>query len=156
MLWNLPVLWLTMAVAAVVILSFIVATALDALIRDEAFGAIGNTVVMAFGFFCGDLSCQQHGPPAVRFGARIACRRWRRLCHARFSDCAQRHDATPVWLKQKSHPDDAQNISWRQPCRTQAGKADIVLAFRQFSSILIHDQIMVVIDRLRQAKQLLQ
>lgn len=51
MLWNLPFLWLTMAVAAVVILSFIVSTALDALIRDEAFGATGNTVVMAFGFF---------------------------------------------------------------------------------------------------------
>lgn len=51
MLWNLPFLWLMMAVAAVIILSFTVSTALNALIHDEAFGITGNTVVMALGFF---------------------------------------------------------------------------------------------------------
>ena len=53
MLWNLGFMWLAMAVAAVVILSFIVATALNALIGEEGFGATGNAAVMAAGFFVG-------------------------------------------------------------------------------------------------------
>lgn len=51
MLWNLPFLWLVMAIAAVIILSFIVSTALNVLIREEAFGVTGNTVIMVFSFF---------------------------------------------------------------------------------------------------------
>lgn len=53
MLWNLGFMWLAMAVAAVVILSFIVATALNALMGDEGFGATGNAAVIAAGFFAG-------------------------------------------------------------------------------------------------------
>lgn len=51
MLWNLAFIWLAMALACVTILSFIVATMLNALIGDEAFGATGNTVIMTLGFF---------------------------------------------------------------------------------------------------------
>lgn len=51
MLWNLGFLWLAMAVAAVVIPSFIVATALNALMGEEGFGATGNAVIIAGGFF---------------------------------------------------------------------------------------------------------
>lgn len=51
MLWNLGFIWLAIALVCVIILSFIVATMLDALIGNEAFGAAGNAAVMTFGFF---------------------------------------------------------------------------------------------------------
>ena len=53
MLLNVGFMWLAMAVAAVVIVSFIVATALHAVVGDEGFGATGNAAVMAAGFFAG-------------------------------------------------------------------------------------------------------
>lgn len=51
MLWNLPFLWLMMAITAVIILSFIISMALHTLIRDEAFGVTGNMMVMVVSFF---------------------------------------------------------------------------------------------------------
>lgn len=51
MLWNLSFMWLMMAAAAVIILSFIISMALNALIQSEAFGVTGNTFVMTVGFF---------------------------------------------------------------------------------------------------------
>lgn len=61
MLSNLGFLWLAMAVACVTILSFIIAMTLNALMRDEAFGATGNTVIMTFGFFAGIFAANSLG-----------------------------------------------------------------------------------------------
>ena len=61
MLWNLGAGWLLMAVVVVAILSFIVATALNALLGREAFGATGNAVVITVGFFLGILAANNLG-----------------------------------------------------------------------------------------------
>ena len=51
MLWNLDTGWLIMAVAVVGILSFIVAMALNVFMGEDGFGATGNAVIIATGFF---------------------------------------------------------------------------------------------------------
>lgn len=51
MLWNLGFGWLLLAVAIVGILSFIIALALNAVMGEDGFGAIGNAVVITAGFF---------------------------------------------------------------------------------------------------------
>lgn len=51
MLWNLGMEWLMIAVAIVAILSFVVALALDAVVKEEGFGATGNAVIITVGFF---------------------------------------------------------------------------------------------------------
>jgi asparagine N-glycosylation enzyme membrane subunit Stt3 len=53
MLWNLGTGWLVLAATAVAILSFIVATVLNALLGEEGFGATGNASIITFGFFGG-------------------------------------------------------------------------------------------------------
>ncbi len=53
MLWNIEPGWLLLAVTSVAILSFIVATALNALLGPEGFGATGNAVIITIGFFGG-------------------------------------------------------------------------------------------------------
>ena len=56
MLLDIPTGWLFLAVAGVATLSFFLGAAVDALLRDDAFGAIGNTLVLTCGFF-GALLC---------------------------------------------------------------------------------------------------
>ena len=51
MLWNLEIGWLVMAGTGVAILSFIIATALNALLGEEGFGATGNAAIITTGFF---------------------------------------------------------------------------------------------------------
>ena len=53
MLLNLGTGWLVLAATVVAILSFIVATVLDALLGEEGFGAVGNTAALTAGFFGG-------------------------------------------------------------------------------------------------------
>ena len=53
MLSNIEPGWLVLAATAVAILSFIVATALDALLAQEGFGATGNAAIITIGFFGG-------------------------------------------------------------------------------------------------------
>jgi hypothetical protein len=53
MLWNIEPLWLVLAATSVAILSFIVATALNALLGHEGFGATGNAAIITIGFFGG-------------------------------------------------------------------------------------------------------
>lgn len=53
MLWNMGFGWLVIAGTAVVILSFIVAMALNTLMGEEGFGAAGNAAIIAAGFFGG-------------------------------------------------------------------------------------------------------
>ena len=51
MVWNLDAGWLVLSFATVGILSFIVAMALNAVMGEDGFGATGNAVVIAGGFF---------------------------------------------------------------------------------------------------------
>lgn len=53
MVWNLGAGWLVLAATAVAILSFIVATVLNALLGEEGFGAGGNAAIITVGFFGG-------------------------------------------------------------------------------------------------------
>lgn len=53
MLWNIEPGWLLLAGTSVAILSFIVATALNALLGTEGFGATGNAAIITIGFFGG-------------------------------------------------------------------------------------------------------
>jgi uncharacterized membrane protein YeaQ/YmgE (transglycosylase-associated protein family) len=61
MLSNLDFGWLAMAVAAVAIFSFIFGLALDALISDDGFGAIGNMLVLTVGFFLAIVVANRYG-----------------------------------------------------------------------------------------------
>jgi len=51
MLKNIDTSWLMMAFAAVSILSYIFSLGLDALMKRDGFGPIGNAAVMTVGFF---------------------------------------------------------------------------------------------------------
>ena len=51
MVWNLDPGWLLLAVAIVGILAFIMAMALHAVMGDDGFGAIGNSLIITSGFF---------------------------------------------------------------------------------------------------------
>ena len=61
MLTNLDPTWLLMALAVVSILSFILGMALDGLMGSEAFGPVGNTVVVTAGFFLGIFAANLYG-----------------------------------------------------------------------------------------------
>ncbi|NGN44878.1 hypothetical protein G6N74_27855 [Mesorhizobium sp. CGMCC 1.15528] len=51
MLWNLEPGWLMMAFAAVTVMALFFGAALDAIMRDDGFGPIGNMVIFTGGFF---------------------------------------------------------------------------------------------------------
>jgi hypothetical protein len=51
MLWNLGAGWLLLAIAIVGILSFIVSMALNAVMGEDGFGAVGNAIIITTGFF---------------------------------------------------------------------------------------------------------
>lgn len=51
MLWNLGSEWLLMAFVVVGIVSFILAMALNAIMGEDGFGAVGNAVIITAGFF---------------------------------------------------------------------------------------------------------
>lgn len=51
MLLNLSFIWMTLALVSVVILSFVFGLFLDAILGEDGFGAVGNTIVLAAGFF---------------------------------------------------------------------------------------------------------
>lgn len=51
MLMKIDASWLMMAVAVVAILSYIFSMALDALMKGEGFGPIGNAILITGGFF---------------------------------------------------------------------------------------------------------
>lgn len=51
MIWNLEPAWLLMAVASIAVLGLFLGAALDAVMRDDAFGPIGNMVLFTAGFF---------------------------------------------------------------------------------------------------------
>jgi len=61
MLWNLDGLWLMMAIAMVVVLAFFLGSMIDALVREDGFGATGNMVIMAGGFFLAILLANSRG-----------------------------------------------------------------------------------------------
>ncbi|MCO6392617.1 hypothetical protein GTW25_16450 [Aliihoeflea aestuarii] len=51
MLMNLSFIWMALALASVVILSFLLGLFLDTILGEDGFGAVGNTFVLAAGFF---------------------------------------------------------------------------------------------------------
>ena len=50
MLWNLDPTWMAIAVAIICIFSFILALGMNAVMGEDGFGPIGNTIVIAAGF----------------------------------------------------------------------------------------------------------
>ena len=67
MIWNLEPGWLMMAVAAVIVLALFFGAALDAIMREDGFGPIGNMVLFTGGFFLADVRRQYvgHQPAAI-------------------------------------------------------------------------------------------
>lgn len=61
MLWNLDPAWLMMAVAVVLVAAVVLGSALDAIMRDDGFGPIGNMIVFAGGFFAAILLVNVYG-----------------------------------------------------------------------------------------------
>lgn len=61
MLWNLGAFWLTMAIVVVVIFSFFLGSAIDALMREDGFGATGNMTIIAVGFFLAIMVANSQG-----------------------------------------------------------------------------------------------
>lgn len=61
MLWNLDPAWLMMAVAIVLVASLIFGSVLDAILREDGFGPVGNMIVFAGGFFAAILSVNAYG-----------------------------------------------------------------------------------------------
>lgn len=51
MIWNLGAGWLMMAVAAVSVLGYFFGSALHAIMREDGFGPLGNTILFVGGFF---------------------------------------------------------------------------------------------------------
>ncbi|PZO77666.1 MAG: hypothetical protein DI629_14070 [Mesorhizobium amorphae] len=63
MIWNLPPEWLTMAVAAVMVLSFFFGTALHGIMGEDGFGPMGNMVLITLGFFVSIIAANSYGIP---------------------------------------------------------------------------------------------
>ena len=55
MIWKLDRIWLALSISSIAIISFIVALAMDAVMGDDGFGAIGNAVILTAGFVAGIL-----------------------------------------------------------------------------------------------------
>jgi hypothetical protein len=61
MIWNLEAGWLMMAVAGVAVLALFFGSALDAIMRDDGFGPIGNMLLFTFGFFAAIIIANTYG-----------------------------------------------------------------------------------------------
>lgn len=51
MIWNLEPGWLMMAVASVAVLALFFGSALNAIMREDGFGSLGNMMLFTVGFF---------------------------------------------------------------------------------------------------------
>ncbi len=61
MIWNLAPLWLVMAVAIVTVVAFFFGAALDAIMGDDGFGAMGNMFLFVLGFFVAIIIANSYG-----------------------------------------------------------------------------------------------
>jgi hypothetical protein len=61
MIWNLETGWLMMAVASVAVLSLFFGSALDAIMREDGFGSLGNMLLFTFGFFAAIIIANTYG-----------------------------------------------------------------------------------------------
>jgi hypothetical protein len=61
MLWNLDPAWLMMSVALVAVLSFFFGSIMDAIMRDDGFGPVGNMAVITIGFFTAIFAANWNG-----------------------------------------------------------------------------------------------
>lgn len=68
MLLGLESSWLMMVVATVAIVAYIFSLGMDALMKSDGFGPIGNAVVIGTGFFLAILSANAYG---IRFDGLI-------------------------------------------------------------------------------------
>lgn len=81
MLWNLDSGWLLLAFAVVGILSFILAMALNVVMGEDGFGAVGNAIIITAGFFLTVFAANNFGyrlsdltmAVAVGLGGAFAC-----------------------------------------------------------------------------------
>jgi hypothetical protein len=61
MIWNLEAGWLMMAVASVAVLALFFGSALDAIMREDGFGPLGNMLLFPFGFFAAIIIANTYG-----------------------------------------------------------------------------------------------
>ena len=61
MLMRLDTSWLLMAISLVTVLSFFFGSAMNAIMREDGFGAFGNMIVITTGFFLGILLANNYG-----------------------------------------------------------------------------------------------
>ena len=61
MIWNLETGWLMMTIATVAAFAFFFGSALDAIMREDGFGPMGNMVLFTFGFFGAVLAANHYG-----------------------------------------------------------------------------------------------
>ena len=61
MLLHLDTSWLMMTVATVAVFGFFFGTALDAIMKEDGFGATGNTLLFTLGFFAAIMTANEHG-----------------------------------------------------------------------------------------------
>ncbi|MBA3446303.1 MAG: hypothetical protein H0T56_01600 [Pseudaminobacter sp.] len=61
MLWNLEPGWLMMTVAIVVVIALFFGSALDAIMRDDGFGPVGNMMLFTVCFFAAILAANSYG-----------------------------------------------------------------------------------------------
>ncbi len=61
MIWNLEPGWMMMAIAGVAVIAFFFGSALDAIMREDGFGATGNMLLFTAGFFAAVLIANTSG-----------------------------------------------------------------------------------------------
>lgn len=61
MIWRIDTVWLVMALGAVSVLGFFFAHAIDAILRDDGFGAFPTMFVFIAGFFGAIYFANTHG-----------------------------------------------------------------------------------------------
>lgn len=61
MIWNLEPGWLMMAVASVAVLALFFGSALNAIMREDGFGPLGNMLLFTFGFFAAIIIANTYG-----------------------------------------------------------------------------------------------
>jgi hypothetical protein len=61
MLWSLDPIWLALTIGMVAILSYLLGIVVDALVDDDAFGPVGNMLILMSGFVTAILAANHEG-----------------------------------------------------------------------------------------------
>ena len=73
MLLHLGTTWLLFAVATVGVFGFFFGTALDVIMKEDGFGATGNTLLFTLGFFVAVMVANEHGFTFRDLRLAVAC-----------------------------------------------------------------------------------